>query len=152
MGEVWLASHRTLARAAAIKLIRPESLGDESGATSARFEREAQAIASLQSPNTIALYDFGSTDDGTLFYVMELLDGVDLEDLVQQHGPLPAERVVHILRQACTSLAEAHARAIIHRDYQTGQHLPLSTRLAARRREDPRFRPGEALGVRDGIG
>jgi eukaryotic-like serine/threonine-protein kinase len=115
MGEVWLASHRTLARPAAIKLIRPESLGDADTA-STRFEREAQAIASLQSPNTVALYDFGSTQDGTLFYVMELLDGVDLQELVRQHGPLPAERVVHILRQACASLAEAHARAIIHRD------------------------------------
>ena len=81
MGEVWLASHRTLARPAAIKLIRPESLGAESDTTSARFEREAQAIASLPSPNTVALYDFGSTQDGTLFYVMELLDGVDLEEL-----------------------------------------------------------------------
>jgi tRNA A-37 threonylcarbamoyl transferase component Bud32 len=116
MGEVWLASHRTLARAAAIKLIRPESLGVESDVVSARFEREAQAIASLQSPNTVALYDFGSTEDGTLFYVMELLDGVDLEELVRQHGPLPVERAVHILRQACTSLSEAHARGIIHRD------------------------------------
>jgi len=116
MGEVWLASHRTLARAAAIKLIRPESLGVESDIARARFEREAQAIASLQSPNTVALYDFGSTEDGTLFYVMELLDGVDLEELVRQHGPLPAERAVHILRQACASLAEAHARGIIHRD------------------------------------
>ncbi len=116
MGEVWRASHRTLARPAAIKLIRPESLGDNRSIASARFEREAQAIASLQSPNTVALYDFGSTQDGTLFYVMELLDGVDLEELVQQHGPLPPERVTYILRQACASLAEAHARAIIHRD------------------------------------
>jgi serine/threonine-protein kinase len=116
MGEVWRASHHMLARPAAIKLIRPESLGDEPGIAGARFEREAQAIASLQSPNTVALYDFGSTQEGTLFYVMELLDGVDLEELVRQHGPLPAERVTHILRQACASLAEAHARAIIHRD------------------------------------
>lgn len=116
MGEVWRASHRMLARPAAIKLIRPESLDDDPGSASARFEREAQAIASLQSPNTVALYDFGSTEEGTLFYVMELLDGVDLEDLVRQHGPLPAERAIHILRQACGSLAEAHARAIIHRD------------------------------------
>jgi serine/threonine-protein kinase len=105
-----------LARPAAIKLIRPESLDDDPGSARARFEREAQAIASLQSPNTVALYDFGSTEEGTLFYVMELLDGVDLEVLVQQHGPLPAERVAYILRQACGSLAEAHARAIIHRD------------------------------------
>ncbi|MGH8696106.1 MAG: serine/threonine-protein kinase [Burkholderiales bacterium] len=116
MGEVWRASHRTLARPAAIKLIRQEVLGDAPGVAGARFEREAQAIASLQSPNTVALYDFGSTQDGTLFYVMELLDGVDLEELVQRHGPLPAPRATHILRQACASLAEAHARAIIHRD------------------------------------
>jgi eukaryotic-like serine/threonine-protein kinase len=116
MGEVWRASHRMLARPAAIKLIRPESLDDDPGSASARFEREAQAIASLQSPNTVALYDFGSTEEGTLFYVMELLDGVDLEGLVRQHGPLPPERATHILRQACGSLAEAHARAIIHRD------------------------------------
>src|SRR4030095_5066640 len=116
MGEVWLASHRTLARAAAIKLIRPESLGVESDGATEGVQREAQAIASLQSPNTVALYDFGSTEDGTLFYVMELLDGVDLEELVRQHGPLPLQRAVYILRQACASLAEAHARGIIHRD------------------------------------
>jgi eukaryotic-like serine/threonine-protein kinase len=116
MGEVWRATHRALARPAAIKLIRPEALGDDPVIASARFEREAQAIASLESPFTVALYDFGSAQDGTLFYVMELLDGVDLQELVRQHGPLPAERVVHILRQACESLAEAHTRAIIHRD------------------------------------
>ena len=116
MGEVWRASHRTLARPAAIKLFRPESLGDEPGMAAARFEREAQAIATLESPNTVVLYDYGSTQDGMLFYVMELLDGVDLEELVTRHGPLPSERVVHILRQACASLAEAHARGIVHRD------------------------------------
>jgi eukaryotic-like serine/threonine-protein kinase len=116
MGEVWRASHRTLARPAAIKLIRPESLGGDPGIAAERFEREAQAIASLESPNTVALYDYGSTPEGTLFYVMELLDGVDLEELVREHGPLPAERVSHILRQACASLAEAHARGIVHRD------------------------------------
>jgi serine/threonine-protein kinase len=116
MGEVWRASHRTLARPAAIKLFRPESLGAEPAVAAARFEREAQAIASLESPHTVELYDYGSTQDGMLFYVMELLDGVDLEELVLKHGPLPAERVVHILAQACDSLAEAHARGIIHRD------------------------------------
>jgi hypothetical protein len=116
MGEVWRASHQMLARPAAIKLIRPESLGVEPGLAQVRFEREAQAIASLQSPNTVALYDYGSTPEGTLYYVMELLDGVDLEELVRKHGPLPAERVAHILRQACGSLAEAHSRGIMHRD------------------------------------
>jgi eukaryotic-like serine/threonine-protein kinase len=116
MGEVWRASHRTLARPAAIKLIRPESLGGDPGIAADRFEREAQAIASLESPHTVALYDYGSTPEGTLFYVMELLDGVDLQELVREHGPLPAERVSHILWQACASLAEAHARGIVHRD------------------------------------
>jgi eukaryotic-like serine/threonine-protein kinase len=116
MGEVWRASHRTLARPAAIKLIRPESLAGDPGIAAGRFEREAQAIASLESPHTVALYDYGSTPEGTLFYVMELLDGVDLEELVREHGPLPAERVSHILLQACASLAEAHARGIVHRD------------------------------------
>ncbi len=99
MGEVWRATHRTLARPAAIKLIRPEAFGEEPAVADARFEREAQAIASLESPNTIALYDFGATQDGTLYYVMELLDGVDLEELVKRYGPLPAERVAHILRR-----------------------------------------------------
>jgi eukaryotic-like serine/threonine-protein kinase len=116
MGEVWRASHRMLARPAAIKLIRPESLGIDPELATVRFEREAQAIASLQSPNTVALYDFGSTPEGALFYVMELLDGVDLEELVRRHGPLPPERVVYIVRQACGSLAEAHACGIVHRD------------------------------------
>ena len=119
MGEVWRASHHTLARPAAIKIIRPDALGsrpDQALLAATRFEREAQAIASLQSRHTVDLYDFGTTDDGTLYYVMELLDGVDLEDLVRRHGPLPAARVVHVLRQACASLGEAHRRGVIHRD------------------------------------
>ncbi|MDH3495546.1 MAG: serine/threonine protein kinase [Gemmatimonadota bacterium] len=119
MGEVWRASHHTLARPAAIKLVRRDALGADPAAAdlaAARFEREAQAIASLQSPHTIELYDFGTTADGTLYYVMELLDGIDLEELVRRFGPMPPERVVHVLRQACESLEEAHARGVIHRD------------------------------------
>jgi len=119
MGEVWRASHRMLARPAAIKLIRRETLArDPALAATAveRFEREAQVIASLQSPHTVALYDFGVTDDGSLFYVMELLEGVNLESLVRKFGPLPPERVVYLLRQACASLAEAHHRGLVHRD------------------------------------
>lgn len=119
MGEVWRASHRTLARPAAIKLIRRDALGNDAAAAelaSARFEREAQVIANLQSPHTVQLYDFGTTDDGTLYYVMELLDGVDLDNLVRTHGPLPAERAVHILTQVCASLNEAHRRGVVHRD------------------------------------
>jgi hypothetical protein len=119
MGEVWRASHSMLARPAAIKLIRTDTLDSEPGAVETalnRFEREAQATASLQSPHTVELYDYGVSDDGSFYYVMELLNGIDLESLVERFGPLPAERVVHILRQACLSLGEAHRRGLIHRD------------------------------------
>jgi serine/threonine-protein kinase len=119
MGEVWRASHRMLARPAAIKLIRRDALASDPASAAVaveRFEREAQVTASLQSPHTVALYDFGETDDGALFYVMELLDGVTLETIVRQFGPLPPERVVHVLRQVCGSLAEAHHHGLVHRD------------------------------------
>ena len=89
MGEVWRAEHRMLARPAAAKLIRPEVLSSNPGSASTvvkRFEREAQATASLQSPHTVELYDFGVSDDGSFYYVMELLDGVDLESLVERFG------------------------------------------------------------------
>ena len=120
MGEVWRAEHRLLARGAAIKLIRPEVLG-ASGSTESRlvrrrFEREAQATAALSSPHTIRVFDFGVTDEGTFYYVMELLAGRDLESLVREFGPVPASRAIHLLRQVCHSLADAHARGLVHRD------------------------------------
>jgi hypothetical protein len=118
MGEVWKARHRLLARSAAVKLIRPHILhagGDHTAATE-RFEREAQATASLTSPHTIRLFDFGLSGDGIFYYVMELLDGCDLESLVRRFGPLPPARAAHILRQVCRSLAEAHSKGLIHRD------------------------------------
>jgi tRNA A-37 threonylcarbamoyl transferase component Bud32 len=120
MGEVWLAKHRLLARPAAVKLIKPEMLGAKDPTSRAailrRFEREAQVTANLDSPHTVELYDFGVSPDGTFFYVMELLHGVDLETLVTRFGPLPSERVVHFLLQACDSLEDAHRRGLIHRD------------------------------------
>ena len=118
MGEVWRAEHRLLAREAAIKLVRPEALRDPFFAPKIRerFRREAQTLATMRSRHTIALYDYGSTDEGTFFYVMELLDGVDLDKIVRQHGPLPAARVIRLLVQACQSLAEAHAAGLLHRD------------------------------------
>jgi serine/threonine-protein kinase len=120
MGEVWQAHHRLLARPAAIKLIRPERTFDETSTVSRltvqRFRREAQAAASLRSPHTIQLYDFGVTADGRFYLVMELLDGIDLESLVRRFGPQPPSRVIHLLRQACHSLAEAHGRGLVHRD------------------------------------
>ncbi len=116
MGEVWRASHRLLARSAAIKLIRPESFGSDGRELVKRFEREAKATAALQSPHTVNIYDFGTTEDGTFYYVMELLEGFDLDTLVTRFGPVPVERAVHILVQACHSLAEAHQGGLIHRD------------------------------------
>jgi eukaryotic-like serine/threonine-protein kinase len=120
MGEVFRATHQMLARPAAVKLIRSEIIGSSTPAAARviveRFRREAEAAASLRSPHTIGLYDFGVSQDGTFFLVMELLDGLDLETLVERFGPLPPERAVHLLRQACDSLAEAHARGLVHRD------------------------------------
>jgi serine/threonine-protein kinase len=115
MGEVWRARHRLLIRPAAIKLIHPQMSGDPE-LLLRRFEREARATAALKSPHTVQLYDFGATEDGRLYYVMELLDGLDLDTLVKQYGPLPAERVVHILRQVCSSLQDAHVNGLVHRD------------------------------------
>src|ERR671911_741388 len=120
MGEVFRATHQMLARPAAVKLIRSEIIGASNpGAAKViveRFRREAEAAASLRSPHTISLYDFGVAQDGTFFLVMELLDGLDLETLVERFGPVPPERAVHLLRQVCASLAEAHARGLVHRD------------------------------------
>jgi len=120
MGEVWHARHRLLARPAAIKLVRPAMLAAgtdaEARATLRRFEDEAQATAALTSPHTIRLFDFGITDEGSFYYVMELLTGRDMASLVAEFGPLPPSRVIFLLRQVCHSLAEAHSRGMVHRD------------------------------------
>jgi serine/threonine protein kinase len=118
MGEVWRAEHQLLARKAAIKLVRPDVLRDPEYAQmiNERFRREAQTLASMRSRHTIELYDYGVTDDGTFFYVMELLDGLDLAQLVREDGPQSAARVIRIISQACQSLAEAHDAGLLHRD------------------------------------
>jgi serine/threonine-protein kinase len=119
MGEVWQAKHHLLARRAAIKLIRPEALGGDAKSREialARFEREAQATALLGSPHTIDLYDFGISETGAFFYVMELLVGRDMESLVRTFGQQPPERVAYLLEQVCESLTEAHAAGLVHRD------------------------------------
>ena len=119
MGQVWRARHRLLARPAAIKLIRTELLGSSAGLVSdtmRRFEREAQETAKLGSVHTIDVYDYGITEDGDFYYVMELLNGISLERYVKQFGPMPPGRVVYLLRQVCHSLSEAHDRGLIHRD------------------------------------
>jgi eukaryotic-like serine/threonine-protein kinase len=131
MGEVWRAEHRLLARPAAIKLIKlePETDPDSRARLVERFEREAQATAALESPHTVELYDFGVAEDGTFYYVMELLRGIDLETLVHQFGPQPPERVAHILHQACESLADAHRNGLVHRDIKPANIL-LTSRSA----------------------
>jgi serine/threonine-protein kinase len=114
MGEVYLAEHRMLKRPCAIKLIHPDRAGDPR--ILARFEREVQSTAQLSHWNTIEIFDYGRTDDGTFFYVMEYLPGLSLDDLLKRRGPLPAARVIHLLRQTCDGLREAHAAGLIHRD------------------------------------
>ncbi len=122
MGEVWRAEHRLLARPAAIKLIKADVLEEAAGHAGARdellqrFEREARAAAALESPHSIVVYDYGIGDDETFYYVMELLDGVDLWTLVRRFGPLSPPRVIHLLSQACEALEEAHRAGMVHRD------------------------------------
>ena len=114
MGEVYEAEHVLLKRPCAIKLIKAASESD--AASIARFEKEVKTTAKLTHWNTIEIYDYGRTDDGTFYYVMEFLPGKSLEDLVEKHGPLPPERVVYLLRQICGALQEAHSVGLIHRD------------------------------------
>jgi serine/threonine protein kinase len=120
MGEVWRARHRMLIRPAAVKLVTPAELGSSGGRDPElrlrRFEREARATAGLKSPHTVQLYDFGVSDDGTFYYVMELLEGMDLDTLVDRFGAVPPARAVYLLRQVCASLDDAHENGLIHRD------------------------------------
>jgi len=122
MGEVWRASHHMLAKPAAVKLISREFLRTESGDTGSedqllkRFEREATLTAQLESEHTIQLFDYGSGPDGSFYYVMEYLNGKNLQELVVRFGPIPPERTIYLLLQVCDSLAEAHGLGFIHRD------------------------------------
>jgi serine/threonine-protein kinase len=119
MGEVWKARHQLLARPAVIKRILPAALQaplEERDAAIERFTREAQVTASLRSPHTVELFDFGASADGTLYYAMELLEGLNAEHFVYQFGALAPRRAVHWLRQMCHSLGEAHSRGLVHRD------------------------------------
>ena len=134
MGEVWRARHLMLDRQAAVKLIRADYLKRAAGGQGRmllrRFEREAKTTSQLRSPHTIQIYDFGTTDDGTFYYVMELLEGQDLHAMVEKYGPLPAERIVHILLQVCDSLGEAHTQGLVHRDIKPANIL--LTKMGAR--------------------
>jgi CheY-like chemotaxis protein len=113
MGAVYRGHHAMLRRPVAIKLLDETKTNE---GTLARFEREVQMASRLNHPNTIAIYDYGRTSEGVFYYVMEYLDGVNLDDLVRRFGPLEESRVIYILQQLCGSLAEAHGAGLIHRD------------------------------------
>lgn len=115
MGEVWHATHELLARPAAVKLVRGRAHGYPPDFVE-RFRREARATAELRSAHTVTLYDFGVTEANEFYYVMELLEGLDLRRMIDRFGSMPAERVAHLMSQACQSLGEAHARGLVHRD------------------------------------
>jgi serine/threonine-protein kinase len=112
-GDVWIARQESLDRDVALKVLRERGSDEES---IRRFEREARAASTLAHPNTIRIFDYGATSKGASFIAMELLVGLDLDVLVESAGPLPPARVVHLARQACGSLAEAHDAGIVHRD------------------------------------
>jgi len=114
MGEVWLAEDSTLRQPVALKVLKPEHV--RSRTALGRFEREIAATTRLAHPNTVRITDHGVTPDGLWYYAMELLDGCDLAVLIEREGPLPVPRVLHLMRQACGSLAEAHERGFVHRD------------------------------------
>ncbi len=114
MGEVWMAWDDSGRRDVALKAL-VASATDQAGAV-ARFEREARAAASLTSRHTVRVFDYGASDDGVRYLAMELLYGRNLADIVVREGPMPPSRAVHLIRQACESLREAHSRGIVHRD------------------------------------
>lgn len=113
ISEVYLARHKLLKRPAAVKLLKPLASSDES---IARFRREAELASTLSHPNTVAVYDYGIAGGGLFYYAMEYLEGISFADLVDRYGPVPAARAAFLLRQVCASLAEAHAKGIVHRD------------------------------------
>ncbi len=114
MGEVYLAEHVLLKRPCAIKVIRPDQAGDSQALQ--RFEREVKATSRLTHWNTVEIFDYGRAEDGTFYYAMEYLPGMNLDQLVEMHGPLGADRVIHLMTQTCDALREAHAHGLIHRD------------------------------------
>lgn len=124
MGIVYRGHHAMMRRPAAIKMLNIDKINEES---LVRFEREVQITCQLNHPNTIAIYDYGRTPEGVFYYAMEYIEGIDLQTLVTQYGPQPEARVIHILRQICGSLFEAHSQGLVHRDIK-----PANTMISRR--------------------
>jgi tetratricopeptide (TPR) repeat protein len=114
MGRVYRAEQTNLGRTVAVKIVHPHLAGEENAV--ARFITEARAASRLNHPNSVAVIDFGKTNDGQLYLVMEYLRGKDLARVAYEEGPLPFRRIVDVLRQTLAALAEAHHYDIIHRD------------------------------------
>jgi serine/threonine-protein kinase len=114
MGEVFLAEHVLLRRPCAVKVIHPKMAGDQE--TLRRFEDEARVTAGLTHPNTVQIFDYGTSEDGTFYCAMEYLPGWNLEQLVMREGPVEPGRALDLLRQVCGALSEAHRVGLIHRD------------------------------------
>ena len=124
MGEVYLAHHSKLKRPVAVKVIRPDQVSSEA---MERFEREVQMASQLTHPNTIEIHDYGRAEDGTFYYAMEFVDGPDLAAIMAAGGAIPPARVIHVLRQVCLALGEAHDRGLVHRDIKP-QNIMLCER------------------------
>ena len=124
MGIVYKGHHAMLRRPAAVKMLSLDKVTEEA---MMRFEREVQITCQLNHPNTIAIYDYGRTPEGVFYYAMEYIEGIDLQTLVAQYGAQSEARVIHILRQMCGSLFEAHCQGLVHRDVK-----PANTMLARR--------------------
>ena len=151
MGEVWRARHQLLARPCAIKLIQPELLGESNReAATERFRLEARTIARLSSPNTVRLYDFGVSETGSFYFVMELLDGMDLASLVQRFGPLPPERVGGRAASGLPLPRRGARRRAPAPRHQAPQPVPVPARPRLRRRQGARLRPRQVARGRRG--
>jgi hypothetical protein len=132
MGAVYRAEQAGLGRRVALKIVNRDRVVD--GDTIARFRREASALSALHHPNTVRVFDFGTTDTGLLFLAMELLEGEPLTDCMLRSGPLPLNQALTIIQQVLRSIGEAHARGIVHRDLKPdniylarvpGEHAPI---------------------------